>query len=224
MVGTVQAMDSHMTCEVCGNVGHSGNDCPETREEVAFINNRFRQQGNNGWNNQSRPQGNSNYNSNQPSLKDLVLGQAKINESSNKKLTTNDKVLENINSQIEGLTSTVKNQMSFNKMVETQLAQIAVANPVDSNGKILAQPEKSLEKINAVTMRGGKSTHDPPNTNESIGKAKGRQEDEPSTTQKEKEKEQDEEMVPKDFIDTNYLSFPTRNHKQVINTNYLLLR
>jgi hypothetical protein len=28
-----------MTCEVCGNVGHSGNDCPETGEEASFINN-----------------------------------------------------------------------------------------------------------------------------------------------------------------------------------------
>ena len=28
--GTVQAMDSHITCEVCGNVGHSGNSCPKT--------------------------------------------------------------------------------------------------------------------------------------------------------------------------------------------------
>ena len=64
MMGTVQAMDSHMTCEVYGNVGHSGNDCPETHEEAAFINNGFRQPGNNGWNNQSRLQGNSNYNSN----------------------------------------------------------------------------------------------------------------------------------------------------------------
>ena len=85
MKGTVKALDSHMTCEVYGNIGHSGNDCPKTHEEAAFINNWFRQpQSNNGWNNQSRPQGNSNfnsnYNSNQPSLKDLVLGQAKINE------------------------------------------------------------------------------------------------------------------------------------------------
>jgi len=63
-------------------------------------------------------------------LKDLVLDQAKINESLTKKLITNDKILENINSQIEGLTSVVKNQMSFNKMVETQLAQITAAIPV----------------------------------------------------------------------------------------------
>jgi hypothetical protein len=54
MKDTVQAIDSQMTCEVCGNIGHSGNDCPETHEEAAFINNGFRQQqgGNNGWNNQ----------------------------------------------------------------------------------------------------------------------------------------------------------------------------
>ena len=121
MMGTVQAMDSHMSCEVCANVGHFGNDCPETHEEATFINNGFRQQGgNNGWNNQQCPpfQGgnsnfNSNYNSNQPSLKDLVLGQAKINKNLTKKLMSNDKILENINSKIEGLTSSVKNQITI---------------------------------------------------------------------------------------------------------------
>jgi len=137
MMGTVQAMDSHMMCKVYGNIVHSRNDCPETHEEAAFINNGFHQPGNNEWNNRSCPQGNSNYNSNfnsnQPSLKDLVLGQAKINESLTKKLTTNDKILENINSQIEGLTSAFKNQMSFNKMVETQLAQITAAIPISDS-------------------------------------------------------------------------------------------
>jgi hypothetical protein len=116
MMGTVQTMDSHMTC---WNVCHSRNDCRKTREEVAFINNWFRQLGNNGWNNQSRPQGNlnynSNYNSNQPSFKELVLGQVKINENITKKLMHNDKMLENINSQIESLSSTVKNQLSLTK-------------------------------------------------------------------------------------------------------------
>jgi len=28
--GTVQTMGSHMNCEVCGDVGHFGNNCPET--------------------------------------------------------------------------------------------------------------------------------------------------------------------------------------------------
>ena len=102
-----------MMPEVCGEVGHSGNDCPETREEASYMNNGFHQQNNNGWNNQSRLQGgnnfNSNYNSNQPSLNDLVLGQAKINENLTKKLTYNDKMLENINIKIEGLTSSIQN-------------------------------------------------------------------------------------------------------------------
>jgi hypothetical protein len=109
MKGTIQAMNSHMTCEVCGNVGHLGNDRLETHEKAAFINNGFRQQqgGNNGWNNQSRPQGNSNfnYNFNQLSLKDWVVGQAKINENITKKLMYNDKMLESINSKIESLSS-----------------------------------------------------------------------------------------------------------------------
>ena len=32
MYGTIKVMDSHMTCEVCSEVGHSGNDCLETHE------------------------------------------------------------------------------------------------------------------------------------------------------------------------------------------------
>jgi hypothetical protein len=99
MKATIQATESQITCEVCGEVEYSGNNCPETREDAAYINNGFRQQGNNnGWKNQSHPQGgnsnfNSNYNSNQPTLKDLVLGQAKINENLTKKLNYNDKML-----------------------------------------------------------------------------------------------------------------------------------
>jgi hypothetical protein len=41
MKATVQAMDSHMTCEVYREVGHSGNDYPETREDTTYINNGF---------------------------------------------------------------------------------------------------------------------------------------------------------------------------------------
>ena len=31
--------DCRMTCEVCGSTGHSGNNCPETHEDVNFVNN-----------------------------------------------------------------------------------------------------------------------------------------------------------------------------------------
>jgi hypothetical protein len=55
---TAKIIDAHMMCEVCGNVGHSGNDCLEIGEEASFINNGnnngFR---NNNFNNQGGTQG-----------------------------------------------------------------------------------------------------------------------------------------------------------------------
>jgi hypothetical protein len=64
----------------------------------------------------------SNFFNNQPSIKDLVFGQARMNESLKKKLAANEKVLENLNSTIESFTYAMKNQLSFNKMIENQLA------------------------------------------------------------------------------------------------------
>jgi hypothetical protein len=163
---TAKIMDSHMTCEVCSNVGHSGNDCLETREEASFINN-----GNNngfhnnnftnqGWN--SRPnfsfnnQNGGNYSksfNNQPYIKNLVFGQARINETLNKKLAANEKVL---NSTIESFTSTMKNQLSFNKMIETQLAQLAASLPSSESGGISGQPDPTQEHVRAISTRWGK--------------------------------------------------------------------
>lgn len=84
-------------------------------------------------------------------MKDLVLGQAKINENLTKKLFFNDKVFENINAKLEALSSSVKNQASFNKMIETQMAQIAASIPVNDTGKIPGQPEPSSEFVHAAT-------------------------------------------------------------------------
>ncbi|XP_066347620.1 uncharacterized protein [Miscanthus floridulus] len=55
---TLKAMDSHMTYEVCGDVGHSGNACPKTQEDHNFVNtdNGFCPQ-HQGWNQRSNNQG-----------------------------------------------------------------------------------------------------------------------------------------------------------------------
>ena len=95
--GTVQSLNSHIPCEVCENFGHSGNDCLKTREDALNNNNGFCPQGGLGWN-QSHPpyqEGNFAYNSNfanQPSLIDLMLWQAQINENLTKKLASNDEI------------------------------------------------------------------------------------------------------------------------------------
>jgi hypothetical protein len=74
---------------------------------VNFINNYFCPQQNQGWNQQQRPNYQGNYqdnpqdnNFNQPPLRELIYGQAKIMEGLSKKLASNDKILENINNKI----------------------------------------------------------------------------------------------------------------------------
>ena len=140
---TLQALETRTTCEVCGNVGHSGDNCPETQKEVLYLNgnnNGFRSQADQGWN-QPRPyyqggNGNSNsFNPNQPTLRDLVYGKAKINESLQKKLAATDKSMETIHAKIDGFSTAMKNQLSFNKMLETQLAQFAAATPAAELGE-----------------------------------------------------------------------------------------
>ena len=80
------------------------------------------------------------------------MEQARINENISKKLAFNDKVLENINTKMYSFSSAIKDQLSYNKKIESQLAQLAAALPFATN----------LEKVNAITTRGGKSARGPP--------------------------------------------------------------
>ena len=156
-------MDTHMTCEVCGETGHSGNFCLETHEDLNFVNNDncFCPQ-NQGWNKCSNNQGNnyntylqrpSNQGNNYPFLKDLVYSQGRMTDSINKKFHANDKMLENINAKLDDFSSAIKNQLSFNKMLETQLAQLAIAIPSFEKGRIPGKPKEFMETANLVTSR-----------------------------------------------------------------------
>ena len=77
-------------------------------------------------------------------MRDLVYGQVKINESIQKKLTANDKSVETIHAKMDSFSTAIKNQLSFNKMLEIQLAQLAAATPAVELGKIPGQPESTL--------------------------------------------------------------------------------
>jgi hypothetical protein len=51
-------------------------------------------------------------------------------------------MLENINAKLDEFSSALKNQLSFNKMIETQLAQIATAIPSYEKDRIPGKPEE----------------------------------------------------------------------------------
>ena len=154
--------DSHMTCEECGDTGYSGKHCSEMLEDVNYINNNNnnnyyynRPQQNQGWN-QQRPnyssnyQLNNSYNNNFPPLRELVSNQGKLMDILSKKLASNDKMQENINNRMDNFSTAIKNQISFNKMIESQLNQIAAVVPTTNPG-ILSQLE-GLESANLVDM------------------------------------------------------------------------
>ena len=88
-------------------------------------------------------------------LKGLVYGQSRMTNSINKKLHAHDKTLENINAKLDEFSSVLKNQLSFNKMIETQLAQIAAAIPSYEKDRISGKPEGTMETANLVTAKYG---------------------------------------------------------------------
>ena len=100
--------DAFNAQNTCGE--YLGIEFPKSQEDINIIgNNSGSQQQRQGWNQQQRStyQGKylgNNYNSfnpKQPSLRDLILEQARINENFSKKLAFNDKVLENINTKMD---------------------------------------------------------------------------------------------------------------------------
>jgi hypothetical protein len=88
-----------------------------------------------------------------------VYGQNQINDNISKKFQDNDKILESLAAQLEGFNSVIKKQLSFNKMIETQVAQLASSCSNHNSGKLLGQPEVNpKESVNMVTTRTGKFT------------------------------------------------------------------
>ena len=60
-------------------------------------------------------------------------------------------MLENINTRMDSFSSAIKNQHSFNKMIESQISQLALSVPSATPCKIPGQPEE-LESANLVDI------------------------------------------------------------------------
>jgi uncharacterized coiled-coil protein SlyX len=81
----------------------------------------------------------------------MISNQNKVIDTMSRKIASNDKLLENINTRMDSFTSAIKNQHSFNKMIESQISQLAASVPVTERGKIPGKPE-DLETANLVDI------------------------------------------------------------------------
>jgi hypothetical protein len=155
----LKMVDARVMCEECEEIGHMGINCPTVSQDVNFIdnsNNGFRSnQGFNvGWNKPSFPfdyrqQGDmgQNFNRNEPSLRDIIRDQVRIYDKIGKKIHATDKLLENINTMMDSFTIATQNQLSFNKMLETQIQQISAALPSQNNGDSSKTPIQESVKF-----------------------------------------------------------------------------
>jgi hypothetical protein len=55
-------------------------------------------------------------------LRELIDGQSRLMDQLSKKIASNDKILENRSIRMDSFASAIKNQHSFNKMIESQIA------------------------------------------------------------------------------------------------------
>jgi hypothetical protein len=75
-----------------------------------------------------------NFNRNEPSLRDIIKDQVRINDEISKMIHATDQILENINAKMDSFTVAMQNQLSFHKMLKTHIQQISVALPSQRNG------------------------------------------------------------------------------------------
>jgi hypothetical protein len=106
---------------------------------------------------------------------------------------------------MDNFSSAIKDQLLYNKKIESQLEQLSATPPFATNH----------EQVKAITTRGGKSTRDPP-----YPKGTGRTPTSPVVLEEKKDNEEEEvapqelqDQMRQDFHDTNFLPFPHRNRR-----------
>ena len=132
------------------------------------------------------------------SIRDLVFSQAQINEEIHSKLLDHDKIYEDIHARLNSFSLSLRNQLIFNKKLENQLATL------------ISKISHEHEKVNAITTRGCKITHDPPYPKAPKKKVVVEVQVEEKAPVVHQEKKR---TTPHEFYDTEVLPFPERNRK-----------
>jgi hypothetical protein len=230
----LEMVDARVMCEECEEAGHMGINYPTVSQDVNFIgnsNNGFcpNQAFNARWNKLSflfnnREQGGMGlyFNKSEPSLKDIVQDQLRINLEVGRKLVATDRILESIDSKMNSFIVAVQNQLKFNKVLETRISQLAVGLPHPNTGDFPGQPVVPIkENVKVVTTRSRKTMAKhkakskkmgPTDPVEQESKAKAEVEAEPRP---ETEEENLGMASHKDISDTHMLPFPHQSKKPV---------
>ena len=79
-----------------------------------------------------------------------------------KNLASNDKTFESINIRMESFSNAIKNQLSFNKMLESQLQHLAPCAAANDQGKIPGQPGELVTANLVDIFNAGRYWSDPP--------------------------------------------------------------
>jgi hypothetical protein len=80
------------------------------------------------------------------------MQQSKINLDIKSRLSINDNTLEDISIKMDSFSSTINDQLKYNKKIEAKIAQLVVVLPVATNPK----------QVKNITTRRGSFTKDPP--------------------------------------------------------------
>jgi hypothetical protein len=156
-----------------------------------------------------------NFNRSEPSLKDIVQNQLRINSEVGRKLLATDRILESIDSKMNNFTVAIQNQLNFNKVLLTQIAQLAVALPHPNGRDFLGQPAIPIKKNTKVVItRSKKTMAEPKVKSKKMGPTDPVKEEEKAEAEveveprPEKEEENLDKASPKDLSDTHLLLFP----------------
>jgi hypothetical protein len=85
-----------------------------------------------------------------------------MNDNISEKFLANDKILESLAMQLDGFNPVIKNQLSFNELIESKVTQLASSCHNHNTGEFPEQPGVNpKESVNVVAVRARQSAQRP---------------------------------------------------------------